>query len=528
MNEREDYLDRLLRGVEGTPEEEPEDFLESYDNKFSTEETDEFLQAFEKSMSQSGNEPDLGLKTDMDFDMGDLDHIVSNVKSGILDDLEDYGSLDDGKDLPIEESLKDYEDNMGLDEIGTEFNSNSQDYMVNTLDENDDMGYEPEDSNKELLEMLSGMGEDSSGDELGLGQETESQHNEDAGIPGDELESMAKELAMEIDELGLGSSNELESVLEEDQEAEESETSKKEKKKKDKKKRKEKEDQEENLGFLQKLSRILFGEDDELEEESNIAIPEISEIENISDENMDILRELEKKKDAPEDEEKALKAQKKKEKKEQKEQKKKERAEKKAQKAKEKQAKPKKVKKVKEPKVVEKTKPLPKGPVFLIMLVGISLVILINLLSSQIGYSLSVSDAKKYYEQGDYVEAYTCFSQGDNKVKKADEELYNKAKLTAYVQQQINNYKTYQKQKMYAEALNALVCGVGRYDKNAADAAAAGAAVEYEKMLAKMEKALKKNYSMTLDEARELYDIRDKKDYTYTLYDVIDSLGLTE
>lgn len=520
MNEREDYLDRLLRGVEGTPEEDQgteDELFGNYNSSFSADEEDDFLKAFEKSMSQSGDRSDLGSKTDMDFDMDDIDHIVSNVKNGTLDEFEDFGSLEDGKDLSIEESLQDYtEDNAGLDEIGTEFSSDEQDYMVNTLDGNETMEYEPEDSNQDLLKMLSGIGEETDIDEPGPGPE------ESEGIPGDELDSMAKELAMEIDELGIETDDELENVLAEEQEAQDAKKDKKKGKKE--KKKKEKKDKGENSGFFQKLSRVLFGEEEEEDKNPDSAIPEISEIENISDENMDILRELEKKNGTPEEDEKARK---KKEKKEQKAQKKKERAEKKAQKAKEKQAKPKKEKKVKEPKVVEKTKPLPKGPVFLIMLVGISLVILINLISSQLGYSLSISDAKKYYEQGDYVEAYTCFTQG-KKVKAADEELYNKARLTAYVQQQINSYKMYQKQEMYAEALSALICGVGRYDKNAADAAAAGAAVEYDKMLASLEKALKKNYSMTLDEARELYDIRDREDYTYALYDKIDSLGLAE
>ena len=99
-----------------------------------------------------------------------------------------------------------------------------------------------------------------------------------------------------------------------------------------------------------------------------------------------------------------------------------------------------KPKKEKKPRVIEKTKPLPKVPVFLIMLVGLSLVVLIILLSSQIGYSLSIARAKEYYEQGNYVESYSCFNQGE-KVKEVDEELFNKARLTAYLQQPINSYQ---------------------------------------------------------------------------------------
>ncbi len=74
--------------------------------------------------------------------------------------------------------------------------------------------------------------------------------------------------------------------------------------------------------------------------------------------------------------------------------------------------------------------------------------------------------------------------------------------------------------------MSALILGVGRYDKNAAEAAATGAAVEYDKMLSTIEKALKKQYSMTLDQARELYDIWEKEEFTLEVYKIIDELGL--
>ncbi len=184
-----------------------------------------------------------------------------------------------------------------------------------------------------------------------------------------------------------------------------------------------------------------------------------------------------------------------------------------------------KPKKEKKPKVVEKSKPLPKKPVFMIMMVGASLVVLIYLVTTQVGYTMDIANAKEYYENGDYVEAYTCFTQGA-KVKAADEELYLKAKYTAYVQQQLRNYETYLGQEMHTESLNALICGVGRYDKNASDAAKAGASAEYDNMLAELESLLSEKFGMTLDQARELYAVHDKEEYTYMLYDIINGLGL--
>ena len=158
MNEREDYLDRLLRGVEEPGSEEApgaeEDFFSGLSSAFSKETEDDFLQAFEKSVS---NTSDMGL--DKDFDMGDIDQIVNNVKNGTLDDLEQFGTLDDGLDLSIDESLQNYaEEDNGFDDIGTGYKDVESDFVVNNLDGEEDTAYQPGEPNQELLDMLSGIG----------------------------------------------------------------------------------------------------------------------------------------------------------------------------------------------------------------------------------------------------------------------------------------------------------------------------------------------------------------------------------
>lgn len=481
MNERENYLDRLLAGIEDKPEmdldgqETDEEFLAGLENSALDEDEEAFLQDFEHKFS------DMNSNSDMDFDMDDVDHIISNVKNGTMDDF-------DSKDSS-EFSLEKF----------AEENAAEADFMVNTLDGDSDMDYGQGASDKELLEMLSGISEDGN-----LGGMDDMSH--------DEMDSMAKELADEIDSLGLEREEEPKGSFDEAEinELLDSEVS-------------EKEQAGEKKGFFHKLSRLLFGEDDEEEEAAANGgrIPEIGEIENLSDENLDILRDLEGQKAASKEEEKAKKKQLKKE---QKEQKAKERAEKKAEKAKKKAEKPKKEKKPKEPKVVEKTKPLPKGPVVLIMLIGLSLVVLVNLLSNLVGYSTQVSEAKNYYEQGRYAEAYACFS--GQKVKEVDQQLYDRARVAAYVGQQLDNYKTYQQQNMYAEALNALICGVGRYDKNIEEAISLGIVAEYDGMMEELTGYLSTGYNVTVDQARELYAIRDKEEFTYAVYDIIDGLGL--
>ncbi len=516
MNEREDYLDRLLRGMDD--EEElgaNEDFFSS-PSSTSQDGEDDFLQAFEKSRSQTGDTMEQGQDNDMDFG---IDDIVSNVKSGNLDELDEldgFGSFEDGADLSMEDSLQNFEEDQdNLDEIGTGFGDNTPNFEVNTLDgggqEDDFMSGE---ANQELLDMLSGIGDeepdpfaesDSFEEEFGFSQEDAMDMTEEPEEMGESeslerpqttegIDSAVQDLARELEGLGL----EMDAAS-----AAETEPPKKKKIEKEKRKGSEGENGE-KVGFFKKFSNLMFGGEELIE---------------LSEEEAKELDEQESKKAAAEAEEKERKKQ---QKQEEKDQKKKEKAEKKAQKA---QAKKDKPKKEKPPRVIEKTKPLPKLPVFLIMLVCLSLVLLIHLVSNQVGYTLSITQAKEYYDQGEYVEAYSCFDKG-SKVKEVDEELYEKSRLTAYIQQPLNSYEVYQKQKMYSEALSALILGVGRYDRNAKEAASVGVSLEYDEMLSKIEKTLTKKYDMTLDQARELYAIREKEEYTLKLYDIIDKLGL--
>ncbi len=481
MNEREDYLDRLLRGVEGESGKkgDEDDFFSQFGDPISDSDEDDFLKAFEKS--KSGAESKEPSESGDDFGLDDIDSIVSNIKNGTLDDLDNAGTLDDGGDLSIDESLKNYdEEDFGLNDVGAGYmeldaQEPEADFEVNTLEGEAEPDYSSGEANQELLDMLSGIGDD----------------EPDAGQSLDDMPSVG----------GDDFSDEGAQMPDEPKENEEV--------KKDKKAKKEKKKQEAGTdgnkpGFFKRLSRLMFGEDDK--------VIDASDVENLSEEDKEDLQKLA-------DEEEA-KEKKKKEKADLKEEKKALKAQKQA----EKEKKPKKEKK-KDVKVIERSKPLPKGPVILILLVGVSLVILINLLSSQIGYTISISQAQEHYDKGEYVEAYDCFSRS-TKVKEVDEELYNKARLTAYVQQQLNSYRVYKKQNMHAEALSALVLGVGRYDKNAHEAAATGAAVEYDNMLESIKKALKKQYHVTLDEARELYAIREKEDFTLEIYKIIDELGL--
>lgn len=491
MGEREEYLDELLKEIDDEKDQEGKtaEVWDDFDKELEGIDEEDFLKEFEKSLgddldSNMGTEfskadtSDSELETEFGMDdstspdfMDSIDSIVNNVKNGNLDD-----GFGDG-DLSIEESLKNFsEDDPALDEIGQGFASDDS-YMVNTLEGMDEMGESEDISEAEKLAR------------------------EIEGLNLDAEESEKKEAEPKKE-----SSIEGENSLEED--------TKKEKKK----------------GFFARLSVALFGE----EEEEVVKKPAVeiapSEIENLSEEEMSALLELENQNTSSEEEEEAKKKkEKEEEKKALKEQKAQEKAEKKAakqalkeQKAKEKAEK--KALKLQNQEPVVKSKPLPKKPVVLIVLFGLSIVVLVNLLSNLTGYSTALSEAKDYYAQGEYVEAYGCLNEKD--MKEADLEFYNKVKLTAYLQQQLNSYDAYQSQNMYSEALAALICGVGRYDRFISDATEAGVDKEYNKMLQSIEEKLSSNYQMSVDEARVIYDLEDKQEFTYAVYGVISELGL--
>lgn len=503
MSEKEEYLDELLRDMDSSLAEKEgktteEGILNNYDKEMEEIDEDEFLREFEKSLgddldsdmeteflssNRSSNdlEQELGLADDsmsMDF-MDNIDQIVNNVKTGNLD--ETFG---DG-DLSIEESLKNFEEeDPDLDGIGQEF-AMEDSYMVNTLDEADEV-QEPVGENE-----LTGM---------------------------EEL-SEAERLAREIEGLNLEAEDDKSSTKAAKNENTEEVNGSQEKDMKKEKK-----------GFFARLSTILFGEDEE-EIAEKVAIPlNPEDLENLSEENLEALMNLESQK-AAEAEAEEKKRQEEEEKKALKEQKAKEKAEKKAekkalkdQKAKEKAQK--KAMKQMNQEPVEKSKPLPKKPVALIILFGLSIVILVNLLSNLVGYNTAISDAEDYYAHGEYVEAYGCLYEKD--VKDADLDLYNRIKLAAYLQQQWESYEAYQSQNMYSEALGSLICCVGRYDRFIDEAVKAGVDKEYDKMFQKIEEALSSQYQMSIEEARTIYAIDDKQDFTYAVYDVISELGLNE
>lgn len=258
---------------------------------------------------------------------------------------------------------------------------------------------------------------------------------------------------------------------------------------------------EKKPGFFTKLMALLFGEDED--DFSNVKVAEEDAVGAISDENLEILKELDASKAGN-----GKKEKKKKEKKEKKEQK------------------PKKEKpaKVKKPKEVDNTPPLPKKPVILIFIMAISIFALILLGSNNIQYAQDVGTAKTEYANGEYIKAYESIA--GMSVKKRDQSLYDKAKIMANVQQEYDAYLTMMDLKEYELALDALVRGIGRCDNFADDVAALEATGELELARGQLVQGLSDSFGVTVDQARELYALHKRKDYTKALQEILKNLDL--
>ncbi len=268
-------------------------------------------------------------------------------------------------------------------------------------------------------------------------------------------------------------------------------------------------------GFFGKISRMLFGTPAELDPEA-AAEYEAAKAALGKNEETDPKVLKEKKK-----QEKELKKQ---QKKEAAEQKKQEKDAAKAEKAAKKAAKPKKEKKPKQKNKMPKEPPLPKVPVMMMWILALSLLALIFLGTSLVGYSLPVKESREAFESGDYVTAYRKL-QG-MKVRKNDKELLKASSTLAGIQTELDAYTALMEQKQYEMALDCLVRGFNRCNLHSADAEEWNVADKLTDLQDKFDLLLKEQFDVSKRKAKKLYQIKKRSDYTMELHKILDQLGL--
>ena len=265
-------------------------------------------------------------------------------------------------------------------------------------------------------------------------------------------------------------------------------------------------------GLFDKLSSILFGDDAEEDgEEVGFSLPfkkkGAPNAAALADENADILA-------AMDEEDKGGKKKKEKKKKEKKPKKEK------APKA----PKPPKPKKEKKPKEVDNTPPLPKGPVAMIWVMAASLLALVMLGTNLIHYSSAMSNAKKYYNNAQYAEAYKELAGLE--IKEGDLEFYYQNAVLATVDSQLDEYELFVEYDRHVDALDSLICAAGRCEINAADATAYLCEGQLDILKKEVINELQKRYGMSYEDALAMYRIKGRDRYTLAVNAKIKELGL--
>lgn len=480
--------------------EEEQRFLQEFEGELEQEDVDDFLRQFELELAEEEeNEANESVNTQssVDENAGNIADMVSNAvenstagssatsEQTVSGDTQAAASADNAEFFEnLEEIVSDASAN-DTDQ-GTPQGTSKQGEMSGVSDEGaaqEAQSSEPEyaeeepigeldSANADLLELLNGVEGDADLSEIGdlLNADSNDITLQETGAAYDEGVKAASS-----DSAATGTKEKAD-----------------DEKKKPKKKK----------GFFAKLAATLFGEEEEESTDvEHVEVPESQDLENISDENLQILKELEAAEQAG-----AAKEDKKQAKKDKK--------------------KAKKEKKEKEPKPEEpdNTPPLPKKPVILIFLMAFSILALVLLMMKLSGKNSYIDTAKQAMDNGEYVEAYEQLS-GLN-LKGNDQKLYKEVSTMAAVQEQYQAYLTLMGADKYDLALDALVRGIGRYDKGLDNAKKYGREGEMNHLKDQLEEALDQQFGMSTDDARKLYKIKDREEYSKEIQKIIQKMNL--
>lgn len=277
---------------------------------------------------------------------------------------------------------------------------------------------------------------------------------------------------------------------------------------------------EKRQGFLEKLSALLFGKEEEVQEKTeaiSLTPDEMPGVVELSDENADILSLFAEADSAPSSEqEEAPKGKGKKKEKKKKEPKPKA----------PKKPKVPKPKKEKKPKEKDNTPPLPKGPVALVCLLAVSIFVLVFFGTDLISYSSAVSKAKELYKLGQYSQAAEAIA--GITIKENDMMIQGQISTLATVHSQLSEYDVFMKHDRKAEALDSLISAAGRVVVNEENTLTFDCVDEMEIMKNRIIRELEDGFHMTYEEALELYSLteRDRAEYTRELYKIYEKLGI--
>lgn len=510
MSEQEEYLDRLLNGINEEPEDTEElsssdesagekELLDEGEKFAELEEIDEetffdgessafedvdplVLESMKRELNSGLDVTEFGFDEDeFKLDEEDLDFVYEDDMEQEAELAQDNAETESTSDIPTEESFvegaveEEVLTEAPIEEAPAEEASTGEEMTEEVAMEEEPENSEPGkaaetseeiDDAQALANILNAFA-----DEEETENTTEIEDAEYTEEVEDTEEAGEQEAVLDVPEaLGLN----LEEVEEIEEEEPEEENDKKKKKKKNKE---EKSDKKPNL-----LTRLL--EDDADEEPTQ--------------------EELEA--------EVAKKAQK-----EEKKQAKKAAAAEKKQQAKEAAAAKKAEKEAAKKRKAEAEEPPEPWPPFtkkvipLIMLFGATFVVLIVILSNVLSYSPYLSSARKYFDNRQYEKAYEQLMGID--IKEKDWKFYSQVRLMNQLQVKVTSYENHLLNGERQLALNDLVQAVLFYNEKLERAEELGLQKEFQVVYDEIESGLSEDFGITVDEASQLGTVTDAKEY---------------
>lgn len=194
--------------------------------------------------------------------------------------------------------------------------------------------------------------------------------------------------------------------------------------------------------------------------------------------------------------------------------------------------KPKKPKKAPEPPQGPPPKRIPPKRIILVGVFAVTFGILVYLPSEVFPEPLVVKQAKSSYKKGEYWNTYKDLYGKSAVLTKDQQEEFKKAEVISKMQRYYDEYADYSSVVgKEPEALNALIKGVGRYDEIYKEAKETGdpkVEEEVSNTYDDLVTALQDDYHLTEDLAKQLYAIEDPIEYTIRLQWITGVRGAAE
>ena len=155
---------------------------------------------------------------------------------------------------------------------------------------------------------------------------------------------------------------------------------------------------------------------------------------------------------------------------------------------------------------------------------AISVILLYRVFQGAITYRTGLNAALKDFNDGNYVEAYGALSTME--LKEDDQANLDKATVLALLDTRYRQYSVDMKAKKYEMALSNLIIGTIAYEDNREYAASLGVPDEFDALGTQIEQQLSDQFGLSPDEARELYNIRTRRDFSAKIHQILVDLNL--